>query len=65
MAEHSRRDRVDYDAWAREGWIETPDGRAVNYAFIAEWITDLRNRYQVAGMAYDRWRIEVLETEIR
>lgn len=61
VAEHSRRDRVDYGAWAREGWIEAPEGRAVNYAFIAEWITDLRNRFDVVGLAYDRWRIEVLK----
>ena len=61
LDEHTRRDRADYKTWAKQGWIETPAGRAINYDFIAQKIAQIHARYRILGMAFDRWRIEVLK----
>ncbi|PWK65860.1 terminase TerL endonuclease subunit [Aminobacter sp. AP02] len=65
LHEHSRRDRVPYDVWARpdEGWLETPPGRAIDYAYVAGRIAHIRDDFEVVGLAYDRWRIEQLLVE--
>jgi phage terminase large subunit-like protein len=65
LHDHSRRDRAPYDVWARadEGWLETPPGRIVDYGFVAKRIAQIRDDFDIAGIAFDRWRIEVLLAE--
>lgn len=65
LDEHDRRDRVPYTAWAAEGLIEAPAGRSVDYGYVAQRLGELAGQYQVVGVAYDRWRIEVLLKELR
>ena len=60
IAEHENRDHKPYALWVREGWIEAPPGRAVDYGFVARRIGDLMGRFEVLGLVYDRWRIEQL-----
>lgn len=57
LQEHVNRDRAPYDVWAKEGWIETPKGRAVDYGFVAKRVAEIRQQYVVRGLAYDRWHI--------
>lgn len=54
------RDRVPYDRWAADGWIETTNGRATDRVAIARRLADIRQRYDVQGIAFDRWRYEDL-----
>lgn len=65
LYDHAKRDRAPYDVWARadEGWLETPPGRAIDYGFVAKRIAEIREDYEIAGLAYDRWRIEQLLVE--
>lgn len=55
------RDRVPYDIWARGGWISTTPGRATDRLSIAMQLADIRNRFDVQGIAFDRWRFEDLQ----
>lgn len=64
LKEHARRDRAHYDVWAKEGWIDAPPGRTVDYSFVASRIADICKRYEVRGIAYDRWRIDFLLKEL-
>ena len=64
IADHDTRDRVPYTQWRDEGWIEAPPGRAINYGFVAQSIAEISAEHQVLGLAYDRWRIEVLLQEL-
>ena len=57
LQEHANRDRVPYDVWHREGWIEAPKGRAIDYGFVARRVAQIRQDYKVLGLAYDRWHI--------
>ncbi len=55
LAEKARADRVPYDIWAREGALQTTPGRTVDYAFVADHLAALFDRYDVRKIAFDRW----------
>jgi len=61
--ERSKRDRVPYDVWAREGFLRTTPGATVDYAFIAEEIAEILTGVDCDVIAYDRWRMDVLQKE--
>ncbi|MEO6153406.1 MAG: terminase TerL endonuclease subunit [Croceibacterium sp.] len=60
ITERVERDRVPYDRWAEDGWIETTVGRATDRLAVAMRLADVRARYDVRGIAFDRWRFEDL-----
>ena len=60
IGERVERDRVPYDRWAADGWITTTPGRATDRLSIAHRLADIRSRYDVQGIAFDRWRFEDL-----
>lgn len=64
VRDHEHRDRAAYGQWAREGWIATPPGRAIDFGFVARAIAEIAGDYEVRGLAYDRWRIEYLMREL-
>lgn len=51
------RDRVPYDRWAADGWAEVTVGNARDDLAIALQLADIRSRYDVQGIAFDRWQI--------
>ena len=55
LADKARADRVPYDLWAREGWLDTTPGPTVDYAYVADYLADLFDRYDVCKIAFDRW----------
>lgn len=55
IREKSRADRVPYDVWAGEGFLETPPGKAISYEFVAAHLRDVFDRYDVRKLAFDRW----------
>jgi len=61
---HEDRDRVPYTLWEKQGAIQTVPGRAIHYGFVANVIAELRVKYKVLGLAYDRWRINDLFREL-
>ena len=58
-AEHLRkraeRDRVPYDLWAAEGFIEATPGNVVDYGAIEQRILTDSALFQVKDIAYDPW----------
>lgn len=63
LEEHGRRDRQDYSLFRRQGWLEECPGRTIQPAYVATKIAEIYGDYRVAGLAYDRWRIEYLKNE--
>ncbi|MEZ4714291.1 MAG: terminase TerL endonuclease subunit [Caldilineaceae bacterium] len=55
MRLRSRRDRVPYDAWVRQGFVMTTPGDVIDYDFIIAEIDDLAQRYDIHEIAFDRW----------
>ena len=65
LRDHARRDRAPYDLWADRGHIETTPGVAVDYEYVARRIADICEPYQVAKIAYDRFRFKTLEAQMQ
>lgn len=61
LAEKSRKDKVPYDLWAKQGFLNTTPGRAIQYEFIAEWMRGLFDRCDVQKIAFDRALFEHLK----
>ena len=61
LAEKSRKDRVPYDLWAKQGHLNTTPGRAIEYEFVAEAMRGLFDRCEVQKIAFDRALFEHLK----
>lgn len=55
LADKARADRVPYDIWARDGWLQTAPGRTVDYEYVAAYLRDLCETQDVRKIAFDRW----------
>jgi phage terminase large subunit-like protein len=54
IADHTKRDRVRYDLFAKEGFLTTSPGRIINPRLIAAKVVELSETYDVRGVAFDR-----------
>jgi len=63
LLDRERKDRAPYTVWEREGHLKTTPGRTVDYAFVAADIARITAGLNVQGIAYDRWRIDLLRHE--
>ena len=61
LAEKSRADRVPYDLWARDGFLQTTPGGSIEYEFIAEHLRGVFDRCNVRAFAFDRWGMKYLK----
>jgi len=61
LAEKSRNDRVPYDIWAKEGYLQTTPGSSIEYEFIAEYLRGIFDRCNVLAMAFDRYNMKFLK----
>ena len=64
MRERSRRDKVPYESWVREGYITATSGNVIDYAFIEEQIKQDCENFNVKEIAYDRWNASQLVTNL-
>ena len=55
LREKSQKDRVPYDQWAREGFLQTTPGRSIEYEFVAEYLRGLFDELDIRQLAFDRW----------
>ena len=59
LSEKSVADRVPYDMWARQGYLQTTPGRSISYEFVARYLRDIFQRYDVRKLAFDRWNSSI------
>lgn len=55
MKQRVAHDHVPYDIWVREGWMNTTEGNVVHYDYIEQKISELKSRYDIREIAFDRW----------
>lgn len=60
LAEKSRADRVPYDLWQQQGYLQTTPGAAIEYEFIAAHLRQVFDRYTVRALAFDRYNMKFL-----
>lgn len=65
LAERAKRDRTPYDLWVTQGYLRATPGATVDYEFVAKELRDICGPLKnLQGLAYDRWRIDVLRKEL-
>ena len=62
--DRSHRDRVPYDVWASGGHLTLTPGATVDYEWVAHRLVQMCDDWNVKGIAFDRWRIDVLKKEL-
>lgn len=61
LPERSRQDRVPYDLWAREGYLQTTPGQSIEYEYVAHFLRGVFDRFNVAALAFDRYNFRFLK----
>jgi len=59
------RDRVPYDAWARDGALTLTPGNVVDYAHVRATVRDWAAALRVVEVAYDPWNATGLTTDLQ
>ena len=65
VLDRASRDRVPYDLWASQGYLTLTPGASVDYEIVARRLCEISDDYDVAAIGYDRWRIDVMKSELR
>lgn len=65
MKLRSKRDRVPYVVWVRQGHITSTPGNVIDYAFIMADFDELMQRYDIAEVAYDPWGATQIQTQLK
>jgi len=61
LREKAARDRVPYDLWHRDGFLEVTPGKSVEYEFVAEYLRGVFDRYDVVQLGFDDWNFRHLK----
>ncbi len=55
LREKSRSDRVPYDVWADQGYLETTPGPTVDYEYVSQHLWSLFGSLDIRKIAFDAW----------
>lgn len=60
LAEKSRKDKVPYDLWEKQGFLNTTPGKAIEYEFVAAFLRGFFDKYDVQALGFDRYNMKFL-----
>ena len=60
LREKAKADRVPYDLWQKQGFLEATPGSTVDYEFVAAFLFEASQRYDIRKIAFDRWNFRHL-----
>lgn len=60
LAEKAKADRVPYDLWHKQGFLEATPGPTVDYEFVAEWIWNFAQGCDLQKVGFDRFNMKFL-----
>lgn len=61
LEDKARKDRVPYDLWHKQGFLQAAPGKSIDYEFVAAFLWDFCQRYDVHKIAFDRWNFRHLK----
>ena len=61
LAEKARQDKVPYDLWARQGFLNLTPGKSIEYEFVADFMRGLFDTYDVQAVGFDRYNMKFLK----
>jgi phage terminase large subunit-like protein len=65
VALRTKRDRVSYDVWTQQGFIQTTPGAVCDYDFIRKAFAGWRERFKITQIVIDRWNATQLATQLQ
>lgn len=54
-------DGVPYTQWVEQGYITAVPGKVLRLEWVAQWIVEVMEHHNLVGIAYDPWKIDLLE----
>lgn len=57
LAEKARADRVPYDVWRDNGFLQTCPGKTVDYEYVAAFLKEQFAKHDIRKLAFDRWNM--------
>jgi phage terminase large subunit-like protein len=61
LAEKALTERVPYDLWHGKGYLQLTPGKTVSYEFVAHYLRQVFQRYNIQKLAFDRWNFRHLQ----
>lgn len=61
LFERARADRVPYDVWHRAGYLQAAPGKSIDYEYVAMFLREQFDLYDIQKLAFDRWGFKHLK----
>ncbi|OCG34786.1 MULTISPECIES: terminase large subunit [unclassified Gilliamella] len=61
--DRSKRDRVPYDVWAKQGYLRTTPRASIDYEYLVKELDEIIQEYNISAIAFDRYHIDFLIKE--
>ena len=55
LEEKAKKDRIPYDLWHEQGFLQTTTGASVSYEYVAEFLYKMFAEYDIRKLAFDDW----------
>lgn len=64
LEDRVKRDRAPYDLYVRQGHLRATPGATVDYEVVAAEIAEISGEVDLQSIAFDRWRVDLLQKEL-
>lgn len=61
LEDKAKKDRVPYDVWHKQKFLQAAPGKSVDYEFVSTFIWDFCLKHDVRKIAFDRWNFKHLK----
>lgn len=61
--DRSKRDRVPYDVWAKQGYLRTTPRASIDYEYLVKELYEIIQEHNISAIAFDRYHIDFLIKE--
>lgn len=61
LKEKAEREKVRYDVWAKQGFLQTTPGKAIEYEYVAQHLRRIFNEFDVQLFGFDRYLMGFLK----
>jgi phage terminase large subunit-like protein len=64
IEKRSKKDRVSYDVWERQGLFNLTEGDVIDYDFIRAQVNQVAGEYEIKEIAYDPYNAQQIVTQL-
>lgn len=58
LVEKSRQDRIPYDMWRDQGFLQATPGKSVSYEYVAEYLRTVFQEHDIVKIGFDKWNMK-------